>query len=49
MLTYKQYLAEKTITPSKEPNTLTLWHGGNLDFIEDRMSFKKGRTELVYT
>lgn len=45
MLSYKQYLTEKVIEPSKVKGTLTLWHGGKLDFIEDQMKFKKGRTE----
>lgn len=45
MKSYKQYVAEKVIEPSKEKGTLTLWHGGKLDIIEDTMKFKKGKVE----
>lgn len=46
MLSYKQYtLKEAQNTPKNGKTTITLWHGGNLDIIDDTMKFKKGRAE----
>lgn len=46
MKTYKEYILEKLIEPSNEKNTMTFWHGGNLDVINDDMVFKSGRYEF---
>ena len=32
------------IEPSKEPGTITMWHGGNLDDYEDSVTHRSGRT-----
>jgi hypothetical protein len=47
MLTFLELwkLDEAIISPSTEPNTLTLYHGGNLDFHEEYISHKNGRHE----
>ena len=47
MITFKQFINEEVISPSKEPNTISLWHGGNLDdAYDDTISHKKGRFEF---
>jgi len=46
MISYKQFLQEGIISPSKEPNTMSFWHGGNLEnSYADSISHKKGRFE----
>jgi len=47
MKSYKSYMNEKEITPSKEPNTMSFWHGGDLGHsYSDSMTYKKGRYEF---
>jgi hypothetical protein len=41
----KVKLIENLISPSKDPNILSLWHGGNLDFDKDVIVHKGGRWE----
>jgi hypothetical protein len=41
----KVKLIENLISPSKDPNILSLWHGGNLDFNKDVIVHKGGRWE----
>jgi hypothetical protein len=45
MKTFKQFISEALITPSNLPNTITVWHGGNLDSYDEAISHKKGRFE----
>jgi hypothetical protein len=46
MPTFKQFLKEDVISPSKQPNTISLWHGGNLnDSYNETIQHKKGRYE----
>jgi hypothetical protein len=46
MLTFKEYLKEDSISPSTEPNTMSLWHGGDLEgAYQETISHKKGRSE----
>lgn len=42
MFTFREYLLEAEITPSTTPNTMSLWHGGDLD---REYKTKKGRFE----
>lgn len=47
MVRFKQFINEADIIPSTEPNTMSLWHGGNLEeAYDDSMSHKKGRSEF---
>jgi hypothetical protein len=47
MLTYKDYFREDVIKASTEPNTLTVYHGGDLsDLSNDSITQKKGRYEF---
>lgn len=44
---FKQFYSEAIISPSTEPNTLTLFHGGNLeDAYDESLAHKKGRYEF---
>jgi protein tyrosine/serine phosphatase len=46
MLTFKQFITEDTISPSTEPRTMSLWHGGDLsESYDETISHKKGRFE----
>lgn len=36
---------EGLISPSKDPNIMSFWHGGDLDVISDTMRFSKSRYE----
>lgn len=42
---FNQFLNENKITPSKKKNTMSFWHGGNLDEFNDNISQKNGRYE----
>lgn len=45
MKTFKQF-TEELISPSAEPNTMSFYHGGQLDYgFEDTVNHKKGRFE----
>jgi hypothetical protein len=42
-----KHLIEELISPSKDPNTMSFWHGGRLDdAYSDTISHKKGRWEF---
>ena len=42
-----KFICEDLISPSTEPNTMTFWHGGNLDSsYEDSIAQKSGRWEF---
>lgn len=45
MKTVLEFLSEETIVPPEIPNTMTFWHGGNLDDYDETISHKKGRFE----
>lgn len=46
MKSFKEFLIEKVIAPSTTPNTMSLWHGGNLDVgASEEFAHKKGRYE----
>lgn len=46
MRTFKKFVIEAIIAPSKEPNTMSLWHGGNIqDTYRETIDHKKGRWE----
>lgn len=45
---FRSFITEAVISPSKEPNTLSAWHGGNLDHgPSDDLTQKKGRFEFA--
>lgn len=48
MLTFREFclLQEVIISPSTESNTLTLYHGGNLENNSEYITHKKGRVEF---
>lgn len=48
MKSFKAFISEAIISPSTEPNTLSLWHGGNLDYgAEEEFTHRKGRFEFA--